>query len=343
MINEYVSISLKDPNLGNLQYFPLSSSSFYLKYPCSDKDKCTPYVITLERGYYLFECWGSAGGIWGSGNSKSTPGYGGYTSGELFIQSRTTFYVYIGNSGFFNAVKGLEKRPAEFSIGVPGGATDVRLITSDKWWDVQSLISRIMVAAGGGGTEWAASIGGNGGGINGGESTSATSPNGKETFQEKCSGAGQTSGTQCTSFSYKYTDADPYSGSFGSAGVPTKSNNDYGGFGGGGYYGGTSYYYAFGGSGGSSYISGHSGCNSVENSTTIKHTNSPYHYSDFVFRHTNMISGRNAMPLPFNNEHGIHSDEGAFRLTLLFRNLKCTCEIQRSHFMQLSSLFILVS
>ena len=339
MINKYVSVSLKDQDLGASKFFPLSSSSFYLKYPCSDKQKCTPYIITLERGYYLFECWGSVGGKWTWENYQSTPGYGGYTSGELFIQSRTTFYVYIGNTGFFNAVKGFDEI-AQNVYGAPGGATDVRLVASDNWWDTQSLISRIMVAAGGGGSEWTASIGGNGGGIVGGESTSGKSDLSYEAYPEKCPGASQTSGSTCRIF---FEGANSFPGTFGSAGIPTTSDDDYGGFGGGGYYGGTSYYIAFGGSGGSSYISGHHGCNSVENSTTIKHTGSPYHYSDFVFRRTIMIPGGNTMPLPSSMEEGYNYGEGAFRLTLLFQNLQCTSQIRKCHFMQLSSLFIIVS
>mgnify|MGYP003762511417 CR=1 FL=1 len=49
-----------------------------------------------------------------------------------------------------------------------GGATDVRLVSTEEWYDNVSQISRIMVAAGGGGAEWAGFKGGNGGEIVGG-------------------------------------------------------------------------------------------------------------------------------------------------------------------------------
>ena len=162
MINQYVNISLKDPKLGQIKYFSTSETSFFLGYPCTDKNKCTPYVLELQRGKYLFECWGSVGGIWEVNNRQSTPGYGGYTSGEIFIGSKTILYVYIGNTGFYNALKEFENEIPNIVYAPPGGATDVRLVATDKWWDTQSLVSRIMVAAGGGGAEWGASIGGNG-------------------------------------------------------------------------------------------------------------------------------------------------------------------------------------
>ena len=251
------------------------------------------HQLDLKSGLYLFECWGSVGGIWEGAGKRSTPGYGGYTSGVLYIREKTTLYVYIGNTGFFNAAKGYEH---DFSgkYALPGGATDIRLNASEKWWDIQSLISRIMVAAGGGGSEWAASIGGNGGGIEGGASISGKTGTGNEVYEEKCEGANQDSGSNCTDHLEESTYGISMTGSFGSAGFPLTEfvgNGNYGGFGGGGYYGGTSYGYAYAGSGGSSYISGYKGCDSVEESTIIHHTKSPYHYSEFIFRDAKMVPG----------------------------------------------------
>ena len=120
------------------------------------------------------------------------------------------------------------------------------------------------------------------------------------------------------------------SGSFGYAGktepVYVSTGPDNGAYGGGGYYGGTSYQYAFAGSGGSSFISGYEGCKSVKEQTeSIEHTNTSYHYSGIVFTDTKMIRGNATMPVPYDvTSEGIHSEEGAFRLTLLLYSSQCT-------------------
>ena len=209
-----------------------------------------------------------------------------------------------------------------------------------------------MVAAGGGGAEWKASIGGNAGGISGGESASSIFNTASVTFDEKCPGATQTGGSNCQPLpasvenSSKEFPATP--GTFGSAGktepyIHASGNEDYGGYGGGEYYGGTSYQYAFSGSGGSSFISGYEGCKAVkERSDVIDHTNTSYHYSGFIFTNTEMISGNETMPVPSSStEEGIHSGEGAFRITILMYHYHCT--YKRSLFPSLiPNLFIFI-
>ena len=313
MIKKFVKISLKDSSKGKINEIIQTQKSIVLNYPCSNSSDCTPYVLTLSKGVYKFECWGSKGGQWIQSGRKSNPGLGGYTSGTLFVSQPTMFYVYIGNVGFFNAVKEIK---ANVYGAFPGGATDVRLTYSENWWDNYSLISRIMVAAGGGGAEWSGSFGGNGGGLTGGESIS---------YVGHCPGATQTNGSECVSVG-QYSSKK---GEFGSAGKPepiTMSIEDYGGFGGGGYYGGTSYQYAFAGSGGSSFISGHKGCDAVKDQTEpIEHTGQPNHYSGIVFSDTKMISGNETMPLPNDpTKRDIYSDEGAFRITLIMYQYQCT-------------------
>ena len=358
-INESVSISLKDPSVGTIHSNHQSNNSVLLGYPCqtenlTNSDKCTPYVLELSRGTYQFECWGSVGGHWVDNVLKSTPGYGGYTSGTLFIGQKTTFYVYIGNTGFFNAAKKPENFDLTKSLGYPGGATDVRTAYSDNWWNETSLISRIMVAAGGGGSEWAYSVGGNGGGLEGGPSVSAKDPTSNNTFDEKCEGAKQTEGSNCTNFYFDLADGTNHinvtggsaAGSFGIAGSPPYPDGiqgfDYGGFGGGGYYGGTSFGYAYAGSGGSSFISGHPNCNSVKNQIPIQHSNSPYHFSGFVFRNTKMIMGNDTMPLPNDPTNtGTHDKGGYFRITLLYINTIAQSHSNIHHLLFVSSLFFI--
>ena len=315
MISNFVKVSLKDNSIGQIQQNAQSRNSFVLNYPCTKTNACTPYILDVSKGVYQFECWGSIAAQW----NAATPGKGGYTSGLLIVNKPTTLYVYIGNIGLFNAVKELKE---DNGIGdLPGGATDIRLNTSDNWWDPKTLISRIMVAAGGGGAEWDTSIGGNGGGIEGGESQYID-----EETEDKyvCKGASQTNGNDCVTIG----SFQAVKGEFGTAGVqtPNSDGSGLGGHGGGGYYGGTSYYYAFAGSGGSSFISGHKECNAVKDQIDpIEHSNQPNHYSGFIFSHTKMIGGNQEMPLPTGlKDKGIHTGKGAFRITLLFYQFQCT-------------------
>ena len=319
MISDFVKISLKETiGNGHVSILSKSSKSITLSYPCAgDNNKCSPYVIEVESGVYRFECWGGQGQSWGI----SKPGKGGYAAGTIYIKERMMFFVYIGTVGFFNGIKGIE----EVNRGIaPGGATDVRLNSSDKWWDNVSLASRIMVAGGGGGAEWDSSVGGNGGDIEGGSSYY---------YEHICKGGNQTSGSECE---HLETHGEPAQGTFGSGGVSEPfiddKGNDYGGYGGGGYYGGTSYRYAYPGSGGSSFISGHQGCNAVKSENDISPSGSPIHYSKIVFSDTVMIRGNSTdMPLAGQKGTGIHNGSGAFRITLLFYPQQTCAYRQRIH------------
>ena len=101
-------------------------------------------------GIYKIELWGAQGG----GTSSYPGGNGGYTAGELSLNKGETFYVYVGETGQTSAkiVFNNGWKTAYFYSGTyaGGGATDLRLI-SGHWSDFESLKSRIMVAAGGGG------------------------------------------------------------------------------------------------------------------------------------------------------------------------------------------------
>ena len=143
-----------------------------------------------------------------------------------------------------------------------------------------------MAAAGGGAMD-CAGLGGQGGGIKGTGGSSS----------------GENGGTQVTGgkgFVY---------GSFGKGGSQTilynedGSRKDMGGGGGGGYYGGGSGLYenSCSGGGGSSFVSGHEGCNAINESSSknnIIHTGQSIHYSGLFFTNTETISGNNSMPLP---------------------------------------------
>ena len=327
---DFAKISIESP--GSIKYLndSYNPNSVSLGYPCTNQHECAPYEVKLKPGIYQFECWGSKGSEWKDTEKRliSKPGLGGYTYGRITIHKPTTFYIYIGNIGFFNAMNGTILNITAHNGLLPGGATDVRLRKTDNWYDLSGLITRIMVAGGGGGAEWAGSVGGNGGGLVGGSSISGKDPKNEEVHDEECPGGNQTDGSECTPFYYEggyHTFGNATKGTFGSAGNPKPyiANNsafvDYGGFGGGGYYGGTSYSIAFSGSGGSSYISGYPDCDSVKNnSETVEHIGQPDHFSGYVFQDPEMIQGNTTMPVPFNlGSKQIYNGTGAFRVTLI--------------------------
>ena len=214
------------------------------------------YVVPSD-GYYEIELWGAVG---------TGAAYGGYTKGSIYLEKDTTLYIYVGqksskvgNTTGFNAGTGT-------SAGYPGGgATDIRLV-GGAWNDFNSLKSRIMVAAGGGtangGTPGAA------GGLTGYNGGSNTAKGGTQTVGGKGSSADR-------------------NGRFGYS---------YGGTGGGnGYYAGGGAGFTTGSGGGSSFISGHDGCDAINESSTetnIVHTGTSIHYSGLKFIDTVMIDGK---------------------------------------------------
>jgi hypothetical protein len=307
MISRFVNYKLMDSSKGTVKvYESIDGKALLFDYPCTSSSDCTPYKLTLSKGTYLFECWGA------NGASNGQKGRGAYASGILSLTSEQNVYVYIGATGLFNG-----GRRAIIACP-PGGATDVRLVYNINWYDTSSLISRIIVAGGGGGTEWVCSIGGNGGAPNGTQSyVSRSTYSSDGYYPTPLIGATNTRGGYCTT-SYYLGGANRqcFEGKFGVAGN-SDSSNDLGGIGGGGYYGGATMDYAGGGSGGSSFVSGHPSCNAVKESLTITHTGEPYHYSGLIFKDPNMTEGGKLMHLP-NGFIGIRDDlNGVFKLTLV--------------------------
>ena len=209
-----------------------------------------------------------------------------YEIGEVFV------WHYYGDSRTYkkNKIVLLDstktKQNTVFNSDVDGEYAETsqgNLINAD---DKESLISRIMVAGGGGGADSHSAYpnysgdGGNGGTLYGENA---------QIINDKCyrygSSGTQTSvgqSVQCPSESYETTDT----GYFGRGGTNQHSG------GGGGYYGGGSGQHTSAG-GGSSYISGFAGVNSVKEMTTITHTNQTLHYSGKYFVGGKMLSGTN--------------------------------------------------
>lgn len=268
--------------------------------------------IVPKTGNYKIELWGAQGG---STSTSAIGGKGAYTSGYIDLKANKKIYIYVGGvggtteTGVASNVLGGYNGGGETGgqgccgrkYGSGGGATDIRL-ANGNWNDATSLNSRIMVAAGGGGAfqnvETAYNIfnnGGYGGALVGGNGSQSKYSAGSYTY---CYGEGatQTSGGKITT---DCTKTAIYNGEVtGNFGVGGGLNGTKTG-GGGGYYGGSRSGHIASAGGGSSFISGHTGCDAIKETSTesnIIHTGQPNHYSGLIFTNTNMFAGNESMP-----------------------------------------------
>ena len=249
---------------------------------------------TPVEGSYTFECWGAQGGRGTASISKwGVGGKGGYSKGNINLAASKTFFVYIGGKGADGVIgtsvaggwngggSGDWDGDDDETGGGGGGATDIR-ITNGAWDNFTSLLSRIMVAGGGGGSAWDMN-GGYGGGLQGG-------PGAKETGKDDINIHIGLPGTQDSGYKFGQ----------GESGKRKYANSSVAG-GGSGYWGATAPQGAesceASASGGSGYVSGMEGCYAVKSSSTSSNVSmdktTPNHYSGFVFTNASMTSGVN--------------------------------------------------
>ncbi len=229
----------------------------------------TQTFIVPETGYYKLEAWGAQAPGTTNGASVSK---GAYTSGTIYLTENEKIYIYVGeglkrvsNVTSFNGGTGN-------SGGYPGGgSTDFRLI-SGSWNNINSLKSRIMVAAGSGG----------------GANTNATHGAGGALLG--LAALGTSGGTQLT---FGAVQSASYTAStFGVANGGCSGGN--------GYYPGGGATCINGAGGGSSFISGYAGVNAVlQTGGTTSNPTPSYttkHYSNKYFINGVMIAGNAQMP-----------------------------------------------
>ena len=277
---------------------------------------------------YKIECWGAQGG--NSPHDSNNKyfnvvygGKGGYCSGMIFLPNSFILYLYVGQSDVYQAP--IFERSFNGGGGpgkwdyprTGGGATDARLVEGNTWNDFNSLKSRIIVAAGGGGAQhFINGINGEGGYAGGllGQNGFCVINHSDTTPYLVATGATQTSGGTGGDGSHGNLYGIAENGFFGGGG---NGDGTYGSGGGGGYYGGGGGGHcedAVGsGSGGSSFISGYSGCDAISESSTednIIHTGQPNHYSGKVFSNPVMIDGGSTMPKPKGGTETGHSGNG---------------------------------
>ena len=282
----YIKIFIKD-NFATTFYFTKSVQEYEIP----------------EDGYYKIEAWGAQGGsstLDGGTRAKEnipnssceldgekghcTGGRGAYTSGNIYLTKGEKLYIYVGEKGATGVVNadanggwngggtGTHDHSDDEADGGGGGATDIRLVAGE-WDDDNSLNSRIMVAAGGGGASDIHS------GLPGGTLVNSNKSI-KGEVRPKFEQTTQTKG-------YKF--------GIGEDGVYKRPNYPVAG-GGGGYYGGYSKdndtTFANMGAGGSSFISGYPGANAIKSEDDRTHTNQAKHYSGKIFEDGKMEEGK---------------------------------------------------
>ena len=230
--------------------FPKDNTATYTYqgryYPCT---KQAETFTVPEDGVYKIECWGAQGGnIVATGHDCPSGGGGGFVSGYISLKGNTNLYVYVGEAGINNSTTrsfngGGRCAAADNACASGGGATDVRLV-SGNWYDFNSLLSRIIVAGGGAGSERS-----NPAGAAGGLNSTAS--------------LGTGVATQTGGYRLGYgEDADMGATASGA---------------GGGYWGGLTsgiagniadMHATLESSGGSSFIAGHDGCIAIASATT---------------------------------------------------------------------------
>ena len=270
----------------------------------------SPYEVFLHKGIYKFEAWGAAGGYWNCSVGDERRGRGAYVNGVIHLKKGTTFFVYVGENGEKNFESFNGNHASNASLA-GGGATDFRL-QNGEWYDISSLKSRIMVAAGGGGNDCVA--GGDGGTF---EGLPPEPYENEQNHLENPTGGTQVGGGYAGRFSDQYEYAG--NGTFGVGGIGDHSNLvngkiDGGGGGGGGYYGGGGISGLGGGGGGSSFVSGHYGCNAIIGDTDeIIHSNQSFQYSGLYFESSQMIAGDSIMPDPLSDSYETKNMTGNLR------------------------------
>ena len=228
--------------------------TFYAVYYQSDYyciNDSVAFTVPVTGTYRLLAEGGSAGGSYDNGYYGNTVGaYGATVQAEVNLTAGQVIYVYVGGLGgscrygVSGAAGGWNgggstgantyTNPSHIHGG-GGGATDFRTV-GGAWDDADSLSSRFLVAAGGGG-HGAHGGGGAGGAVRGSNGAGRGNPNYTGGY-----GASQSGGN-----------------AFGRGG----NGGTNAGGGGGGWYGGSAAWYS-GGGGGSSYILGAPACNGTQ-------------------------------------------------------------------------------
>ena len=209
-------------------------------------------------GYYKLEVWGAQGGNY---SDSYYGGFGGYSTGTIYLNDSDTIFITVGRAGQMIAKDvmtggyngGGNAHSSSYNVGSGGGATHIAKVSGelknlssykgtlvDNSYYVSDTI--ILVAGGGGGSYYEGGsyngYGGSGGGYIGGDSSGTVS---SRTYKVKANGGTQTGGG---SYGMYYNSSYPglgnnSNGSFGLGGSYQNTGSDRNIPGGGaGFFGG---------------------------------------------------------------------------------------------------------
>ena len=304
--------SLYDDNDYNIKIFAQKNTTQQLLFTYTGN-----YQVfeAKKKGWYRIDAWGAQGGeslldggtrsvieansatyCVNKGNGKCAGGRGAYTSGYIELNAGDKLYIYVGGKGqigqngkrsqggYNGGGSGDYDHSDNEGDGGGGGATDIRYFSTPpsnselNWNSDVGLNSRIMVAAGGGGSSDIYS------GLPGGDLIS--SPKNEKGY------------VRFNKLEDLSTQQSGHLFGIGQNGTLTRTNYPVAG-GGGGYYGGKSVdngqtsNWANPGAGGSSFISGYAGVNAITSKTSRTATNNTIHYSGKYFINAEMQAGVN--------------------------------------------------
>ena len=278
-------------------------------------------TATLTPGRYKLECWGAQGGNSNQSNGTyGNGGKGGYSTGILNVSTNTTIYITVGGqgqNGVFNTRTaggfnggGDGYGTHNFGVGgVGGGASDISLTSPvfshssyfiNNIRDTNSLLSRIIVAGGGGSAGYDVSNNAANGGAGGG----TTGQDGLSNRVYHGTGGKQT--TFGTGGSSEEPNRYSVQAKFG-CGASASNSTDVAPGGGGGWYGGGLHCDSAGG--GSGYVYTPTTASNYPSGCLL---NSAYYLSN-----AQTIAGNQSFSSPTGGTETGHSGNGYVRITKL--------------------------
>ncbi len=278
-------------------------------------------TATLTPGRYKLECWGAQGGNSNQSNGTyGNGGKGGYSTGILNVSTNTTIYITVGGqgqNGVFNTrtAGGFNGGGDGYGTngsgvgGGGGGASDISLMSPvfshssyfiNNIRDTNSLLSRIIVAGGGGSAGYDVSNNAANGGAGGG----TTGQDGLSNRVYHGTGGKQT--TFGTGGSSEEPNRYSVQAKFG-CGASASNSTDVAPGGGGGWYGGGLHCDSAGGGSGYVYTSA-----TASNYPSGCLLNSTYYLSN-----AQTIAGNKSFPSPTGSTETGHSGNGHVKITKL--------------------------
>ena len=278
-------------------------------------------TATLTHGRYKLECWGAQGGNSNQSNGTyGNGGKGGYSTGILNVSTNTTIYITVGGqgqNGVFNTrtAGGFNGGGDGYGTngsgvgGGGGGASDISLMSPvfshssyfiNNIRDTNSLLSRIIVAGGGGSAGYDVSNNAANGGAGGG----TTGQDGLSNRVYHGTGGKQT--TFGTGGSSEEPNRYSVQAKFG-CGASASNSTDVAPGGGGGWYGGGLHCDSAGG--GSGYVYTPTTASNYPSGCLL---NSAYYLSN-----AQTIAGNQSFSSPTGGTETGHSGNGYVRITKL--------------------------